>query len=139
MDLHEFNPELTLVPGQSFNWQRLGDDKIWVGIVDTHPLIFAQEGSTNRVASLDGSLSGEELMSLVREYLQLNIALTELYATVRPARLQLIIYCAFCNKTYFAVVNMLPSNESCCRCSTRNSPAEPKPVGVPYVVHLLFE
>ncbi|CAM9170447.1 unnamed protein product, partial [Ectocarpus fasciculatus] len=81
VDLHEFNPELTLVPGQSFNWQRLGDDKMWVGIVDTHPLIFAQEGSTNRVASLDGSLSGEELMSLVREYLQLDIALTELYAT----------------------------------------------------------
>ena len=83
MDLHEFNPELTLVPGQSFNWQRLGDERKWAGMVDAHPLIFSQEGSSTRVASLDGSLSGEGLMDFVREYLQLDIPLSGLYATVR--------------------------------------------------------
>ena len=82
VDLEEFNPTLTLVPGQSFNWRKLGDDNYWVGMADATPLIFEQHGTGSRVASLDVSVSGSSLLSLVQSYLQLDVHLKDLYGVV---------------------------------------------------------
>lgn len=84
VDFDEFNPSLTLVPGQSFNWRRLGTDDSWVGSLDGHPLIFAKDETQSRVACLDGSISGKELSALVHNYLQLDVNIKELYALVSP-------------------------------------------------------
>jgi hypothetical protein len=81
-DLLEFNPEMTLVPGQSFGWQRLGTERLWVGVVDTYPLIFEQKDTCSCVASLDGRVSGRGLSALVHDYLQLDTNVTALYKMV---------------------------------------------------------
>ena len=72
-----------MVPGQSFNWQKLGADDFWVGTIGMHPVIFAKEAAKTRVASLDNRLCSVELNALVYDYLQLDVNVKELYALVR--------------------------------------------------------
>ena len=80
--LEEFNPSLTLVPGQSFNWQQLDNESIWVGVVNEHPLAISKDYRGTRVACLTNDMNMNDLATLLHRYLQLDVNLSELYTMV---------------------------------------------------------
>ena len=134
-DLREFNPELTLLPGQSFNWKRLANDNYWVGVVEGYPLIISKEATGSKVASLDASLSKSELNTLMDKYLQLEIKLRDLYAMVSDI-------CAILIDTtdlWVAVGRLLSPHETRVSFLSRNSSSQSRSLGMLNIFYFFLQ
>lgn len=81
IDRVEFIPYFTLVSGQCFNWHRLDESNVWVGVIGNYPLAISQTRDKVIYAVLDNR-GNDDFFKLFHSYLQLDANISTLYSEV---------------------------------------------------------